>query len=117
MSQKEEVARDEKRPFGECAPQASTSGVNRTVTIANVSGLYTILTSRRSHGSHQEAFAPPPSALRTRHQDPLVPQHTLQHVDILANCHIAGLQLLDLLDRVHHRGVIAATEFTANFRQ
>src|SRR6202035_2105294 len=44
-------------------------------------------------------------------------QHPAEQLDILGQRRVAGAQLLDLLDRVDHRGVVAAAEFAPDLGQ
>src|SRR5688572_24395267 len=44
-------------------------------------------------------------------------EHPLQQVDILGKAAVGGAQLLDLLDRMHDRGVVAPAELAADLRQ
>ena len=44
-------------------------------------------------------------------------EHSSQQLDILGKARIVFAQLVDLLHRVHHRGVVATTELAPNFGQ
>jgi len=44
-------------------------------------------------------------------------QHPAQQLHILSKCAVTESEFLDLANRMHDRGVIAATEFSANFWQ